>query len=82
MARALEARAGWAREFAQWSTSRVLVLEYLDGVSVRDAEPVLAKTNADRHGLACVLLAAMLRQVVAEATFHARPASGQRPGAL
>jgi len=68
--------------YRQWSTSRVLVLEYLDGVSVRDAEPVLAKTNADRHGLACVLLAAMLRQVVAEATFHARPASGQRPGAL
>ena len=68
--------------YRQWSTSRVLVLEYLDGVAVRDAEPVLAQSGADRHGLARGLLAAMLRQVVAEATFHARPASGQRPGAL
>jgi ubiquinone biosynthesis protein len=117
MARALEARAGWARQYAvleitrgfaaalreeldfriearniaavasssdvrvpavygQWSTSRVLVMEYLDGVSVRDAEPVLAKTNADRHGLACGLLATMLRQVMLEGTFHADPHPG------
>src|SRR5215472_11395892 len=117
MARALEARAAWARQYAvlemtrgfaaalreeldfriearniaavadssrvrvpavygQWSTSRVLVMEHLDGVSVRDAEPVLAKTNADRHGLACVLLATMLRQVMLEGTFHADPHPG------
>jgi ubiquinone biosynthesis protein len=117
MARALEARAGWARQFAvlamtrgfaaalreeldfriearniaavasssrvrvpavhqQWSTSRVLVMEYLDGIAVRDAEPVLAKTNADRHGLARGLLAAMLGQVMLEGTFHADPHPG------
>ncbi len=117
MARALEARAAWAREYAvlamtrgfaaalreeldfgiearniaavasssrvrvpavygQWSTSRVLVMEYLDGVSVRDAEPVLAESAADRHGLARGLLAAMLGQVIAEGTFHADPHPG------
>ena len=117
LARALQARAAWARQYAvlamtrgfaaalreeldyriearniaavassspvkvpavhrQWSTSRVLVLEYLDGVSVRDAEPLLAATNADRHGLARGLLAAMLGQVLAEGTFHADPHPG------
>jgi ubiquinone biosynthesis protein len=117
MARALEARAAWARDFAvlamtrgfaaalreeldfriearniaavasssrvrvpavygQWSTSRVLVMEYLDGVAVRHAEPVLADSGADRHGLARGLLAAILGQVMAEGTFHADPHPG------
>jgi ubiquinone biosynthesis protein len=62
--------------YGQWSTSRVLVMEYLDGVSVRDAEPVLAESAADRHGLACRLLATMLRQVMVEGTFHADPHPG------
>jgi ubiquinone biosynthesis protein len=60
----------------QWSTSRVLVMEYLDGVAVRDAEPVLAESAADRHGLARGLLAAILRQVMLEGTFHADPHPG------
>jgi ubiquinone biosynthesis protein len=117
MARALQTRAAWARQYAvlemtqgfaaalreeldfriearniaavasssqvrvpavygQWSTSRVLVLEYLDGVTVAHAEPVLAETGADRHGLACVLLGTILRQVMAEGTFHADPHPG------
>src|SRR5215467_15982196 len=117
MARALEARAGWARQYAvaemtqgfaaalreeldfriearniaavahssrvrvpavhgQWSTSRVLVMEYLDGVAVRHAEPVLAASGADRHGLARGLLAALLGQVMAGGTFHADPHPG------
>jgi ubiquinone biosynthesis protein len=117
MARALQARAAWARQVAvlemtrgfaaalreeldfriearniaaiastsrvqvpavyrQWSTSRVLVLEYLDGVAVAHAEPVLAGSGADRPGLARGLLAAILGQVVAEGTFHADPHPG------
>ena len=117
MARALEARAGWARQVAvaemtrgfaaalreeldfriearnlaavasssrvrvpavyqQWSTSRVLVMEYLDGVRVAHAEPVLAASGVDRHGLARGLLAALLGQVMAEGTFHADPHPG------
>src|SRR5215470_19499805 len=62
--------------YGQWSTSRVLVMEYLDGVAVRHAEPVLAASGADRHGLARGLLAAMLGQVMAEGTFHADPHPG------
>src|SRR6516164_7322679 len=62
--------------YGQWSTSRVLVMEYLDGVAVRDAEPVLAESHTDRHGLARGLLAAMLGQVMAEGTFHADPHPG------
>ena len=62
--------------YRQWSTSRVLVMEYLDGVSVRDADPVLAGTGADRHGLACGLLGTILRQVMLEGTFHADPHPG------
>jgi ubiquinone biosynthesis protein len=54
----------------------VLVLEYLDGVSVAHAEPVLAASGADRHGLARGLLAAILGQVMAEGTFHADPHPG------
>lgn len=61
---------------AQWTTSRVLVMEHLDGVSVRHAEPVLAQSGADRHDLARGLLAAMLGQVVLEGTFHADPHPG------
>src|SRR6516165_10395435 len=117
MARALEARAGWARQVAvaemtrgfaaalreeldfriearnlaavasssrvrvpavyqQWSTGRVLVLEYLDGVAVAHAEPVLAASGADRHGLARGLLAAILGQVMDQGTFHADPHPG------
>jgi ubiquinone biosynthesis protein len=62
--------------YGQWSTSRVLVMEYLDGVAVRHAEPVLAASGADRHSLARGLLAAMLGQVLAEGTFHADPHPG------
>jgi len=117
MARALEARAAWARDCAvlemtrgfaaalreeldfriearniaavastsrvrvpavyqQWSTSRVLVMEYLDGVAVAHAEPVLAASGADRPGLARGLLTAILGQVVLEGTFHADPHPG------
>jgi len=117
MARALEARSGWAQRVAvlemtggfaaalreeldfriearniaavastsrvrvpavyqQWSTSRVLVMEYLDGVAVAHAEPVLAASGADRPGLARGLLAAILGQVMAGGTFHADPHPG------
>jgi ubiquinone biosynthesis protein len=117
IARALQARAAWARQYAvlemtrgfaaalreeldfsiearniatiassspvrvpavygQWSTRRVLVMEYLDGVAVAHAEPVLAHSGADRHGLARGLLGAMLGQVMGEGTFHADPHPG------
>ncbi len=118
LARTLEARASWAREYRvaemtagfagalteeldfrvearnitavsaacpavkipavypQLSTGRVLVLEWLDGVSVRDAGPFLRQSGADRHALARGLLDCLLRQVMTGGTFHADPHPG------
>jgi ubiquinone biosynthesis protein len=56
------------------ATVRVLVLEWLDGVNVRDAGGRLA--GCDRLALARGLLTTMLRQVMIEGTFHADPHPG------
>ena len=58
------------------STRRVLVLERLDGPSVRDAGPLLARLGADRAALARGLLGSMLRQIMLHGTFHADPHPG------
>jgi ubiquinone biosynthesis protein len=66
------------------TTARVLVLEWLDGVNVRDAGAQLA--GCDRLALARTLLTTMLRQVMIDGTFHADPHPGNvlvlRDGAL
>lgn len=68
----------------QSATARVLVLEWLDGVNVRDAGRRLA--GRDRLALARALLTTMLRQVMIDGTFHADPHPGNvlvlRDGAL
>ncbi|WP_033435846.1 ABC1 kinase family protein [Saccharothrix syringae] len=51
-------------------TSRVLVMERLDGVPIRTAAP------ADREALARSLLDALLRQVLVDGVFHADPHPG------
>jgi ubiquinone biosynthesis protein len=56
------------------ATARVLVLEWLDGVNVRDAGGRLA--GCDRPALARRLLTTMLRQVMIDGTFHADPHPG------
>jgi ubiquinone biosynthesis protein len=58
------------------STSRVLVLDYVDGVSVRDAGPLLDRGGIDRADVARGLLDCMLRQVMIDGTFHADPHPG------
>jgi ubiquinone biosynthesis protein len=58
------------------STSQVLVLEFVDGVSARDAGPLLERAGTDRSGLARGLLDSMLRQVMIHGTFHADPTPG------
>jgi len=64
------------RVHAGLSTSRVLVIDWLDGPSVRDAGPLLERLGADRARLARELLAAMLHQILLEETFHADPHPG------
>ena len=57
------------------STSKVLVLEWMDGVPLRAADP-LAERGLDRMGLARNLLSAVLRQVMVHGVFHADPHPG------
>ena len=62
--------------YAGMSTSRVLVIDWLDGPGVRDAGPLLDRLGTDRTALARELLGAMLRQVLLDGTFHADPHPG------
>jgi ubiquinone biosynthesis protein len=65
------------------ATARVLVMEWLDGVNVRDAGTL---PDCDRLILARGLLATMVRQMMVDGTFHADPHPGNvlvlRDGAL
>jgi ubiquinone biosynthesis protein len=58
------------------STGRILVLDYLDGVSAREAGPLLEQAGADRDDVARGLLGCMLRHVMIDGTFHADPHPG------
>jgi ubiquinone biosynthesis protein len=64
------------RVFLQHSTSRVLVIERLDGVSARDAGPLIEELGLSRPALARTLLRSILRQILREGTFHADPHPG------
>jgi ubiquinone biosynthesis protein len=64
------------RVYPQLSTSRVLVVEWLDGVNVRDACPLLEELGVSRLTLARELLRSLLRQIMREGTFHADPHPG------
>ncbi|HLV97845.1 MAG TPA: AarF/UbiB family protein [Ktedonobacterales bacterium] len=64
------------RVFPQLSTSRVLVIERFDGVSVREADPIIEALALDRLALARALLRCFLRQILRDGTFHADPHPG------
>lgn len=66
------------RVHVELSTSRVLVSDWLDGVGVRDAGPLLESLGADRRELARDLLRFFLRQILGEGdgVFHADPHPG------
>ncbi len=57
------------------TTSRVLVMEWLDGVSVRQ-EDHLEELGVDRKALAETLLRCMLNQMLVDGHFHADPHPG------
>jgi ubiquinone biosynthesis protein len=64
------------RVFGQHSTDRVLVIELLDGVNVREAAPLIEQLGLSRAALARTLLRSLLRQILGEGTFHADPHPG------
>lgn len=75
-ARELQAVVRIPHVFPRLSTGRVLVIEWLDGVSVRDAGPLVEQLGLSRLMLARELLRCMLRQVLRDGTFHADPHPG------
>jgi ubiquinone biosynthesis protein len=60
---------------AELSTARVLVMEWLDGASVREVERIDA-LGLDRSRLSEALLRASLRQMLVDGRFHADPHPG------
>lgn len=64
------------RVHTKLSSSRLLVLDWLDGVTVRDAEKLVIECSLDRQALATRLLHFMLRQIMVDGVFHADPHPG------
>src|SRR5581483_761778 len=62
--------------YTDLSSRRLLVLERLDGVGVRDAGGEMDRLGADREALARGFLGYMLRQILVQGTFHADPHPG------
>jgi ubiquinone biosynthesis protein len=62
--------------YTRLSTSRVLVTEWFDGVSMRDASTLIARLGLDRLTLARELLDTLASQIVLSGTFHADPHPG------
>jgi ubiquinone biosynthesis protein len=62
--------------YAELTTQRMLVTEFLDGTSLQRAGPLLDRLGADRHKLARTLLASMLQQLLGSGVFHADPHPG------
>jgi ubiquinone biosynthesis protein len=64
------------RVYESLSTSRVLVLEWMEGVPLRAADTLIAESDLDRTALARALLRGMLRQIILHGVFHADPHPG------
>src|SRR5262249_49501829 len=78
---AVRAAAGGAavnvpRVFRELSSRRVLVIEWLDGVSIREAGQRLDELSVNGRDLARQLLLFMLRQIMLDGVFHADPHPG------
>ena len=63
------------RVHAELTTSRVLVMEWLDGRSVREASHVVS-LGVDRDQLADTLLRTMMQQMLVDGRYHADPHPG------
>ena len=60
----------------QLCTEHVLVIEWLDGVSLRDAGPLIDDRGLDREKLTRALLRSMVYQITEGGVFHADPHPG------
>ena len=76
LARAGEQDVRIPRVHAELSTAGVLVMEWLDGVKLRDSHELLRTLEVDRDHVARRLLRAILRQIMVDGVFHADPHPG------
>jgi ubiquinone biosynthesis protein len=60
----------------EFTTQRILVMEFLDGVPLGRADAVIAERGLDRVELARTLLWCLLRQIIVDGVFHADPHPG------
>jgi ubiquinone biosynthesis protein len=60
----------------EFTTQRILVMEFLDGVPLGRADAVIAERGLDRIELARTLLRCLLRQIMVDGVFHADPHPG------
>jgi ubiquinone biosynthesis protein len=60
----------------QLCTEHMLVIEWLDGVSLREAGPLIDDRGLDRAGLTRALLRSMVYQITEGGVFHADPHPG------
>ena len=58
------------------SSGRVLVLDWMDGIPLRSADPLIEERGLDRPALARALLKTMLGQIMVGGVFHADPHPG------
>jgi ubiquinone biosynthesis protein len=63
------------RVYDAYSTSRVLTMEFVEGVKLTNMKAV-EETGIDRAGLAKVFMGAMLKQVLLDGFFHGDPHPG------
>jgi ubiquinone biosynthesis protein len=64
------------RVHTELSNSRVLVLDWLDGVPVREADKLVVEAGLDRQELARRLLRFLLHEIMVDGVFHADPHPG------
>jgi ubiquinone biosynthesis protein len=64
------------RLYDDFTTQRILVLEFLDGVPLGRADAVIAERGLDRTELARTLLRYLLGQIMVDGVFHADPHPG------
>ena len=64
------------RIYNNLSSSRILVMDWLDGANVRSADKLVAECGLERKALAQHLLHYMLHQIIVDGSFHADPHPG------
>ena len=69
-------KVGIPKVYSEYSNADILVLEYIDGVSVAQATSIFQELEIDRNQFAKTLLYSFLEQALVSGIFHADPHPG------